>query len=342
MNKAISILLALALAAGALTGCNTAPAPENGGETLRIVATIFPAYDWVREVLGDRAARTELTLLLDGGVDLHSFQPTADDMVAIANCDLFLYTGGGSDAWVEEALANASDPDRVTMNLMEALGDGVKAEEPIEGMQASEHHHHEEEEHHEEDEHHEEPDHAHHDDEHIWLSLRHAATLCGAIADVLGDLDPAHREEYAENAAAYLQKLTDLDGRYRAAVEAAATRTLLFADRFPFRYLADDYGLTCYAAFSGCSAETEASFETVAFLAGKVDELALPCVLTIEGAAHHIARTVVENTRTKDQSILALDSMQSVTAGDVAAGASYLAIMERNLETLKTALGGEE
>ena len=347
MKKAISILLSLVLAAGILTGCSPASTTERGSEKLRIVTTIFPEYDWVREILGDQAGRVELTMLLDDGVDLHSFQPTAADMAIISNCDLFLYIGGESDGWVEDALANAANPNRVALNLMEVLGDGVKAEEVVEGMQESEDHHHEDaHEHHEEhgQAHHDDEDHTSecthsHDDEHIWLSLKHAAVLCNAIADTLGTIDPSHQETYAENAAAYIRKLDDLDGQYQAAVDAASTRTLLFADRFPFRYLADDYGLTYYAAFSGCSAETQASFETVAFLAGKVDELSLPCVLTIEGATHNIAQTVVENTSAKNQEILVLDSMQSVTAAGVEGGATYLGMMEQNLEVLKTALG---
>lgn len=145
MRKAISILLSLALTAGILTGCSTGSTSESGSEKLRIVTTIFSEYDWVREILGDRADHVELTMLLDDGVDLHNFQPTADDMVTISNCDLFLYTGGESDSWVEDALANATNPDLVAMNLMEVLGDGVKAEEVVEGMQESEHHHHHEE-----------------------------------------------------------------------------------------------------------------------------------------------------------------------------------------------------
>lgn len=329
MKKALCIALSLALTAGMLAGCKPSSAPDSSSEKLRIVTTIFPEYDWVREILGEQAHRAELTMLLDNGVDLHSFQPTAQDVAAISNCDLFLYTGGESDAWVDDALANAANPGRVTMNLMDILGDRVKTEEVVEGMQETEEHHGPEEDHDHEEEH----------DEHIWLSLKHATVLCGAIADALGALDPDHRSTYTENAAAYIQKLTDLDQRYQAAVNAAPHRTLLFADRFPFRYLVDDYGLTYYAAFSGCSAETGASFETVAFLAGKVDALALPCVLTIEGTTHRVAETVVDNTRTKDQAILTLDSMQSVTAADVAAGTSYLAVMEQNLETLKAALG---
>lgn len=328
MKKALCIVLSLALTVGILSGCHTSPTLENDSEKLWIVTTIFPEYDWVREILGEQADRVKLTMLLDDGVDLHSFQPTADDIMAISNCHLFLYTGGESDSWVENALANAANSDRVAMNLMEVLGDGLKPEEMVEGMQESEHHHD-----------HEDHDHDDaHEDEHIWLSLKHAAVLCNAIADMLGTIDPEHQEAYSKNAAAYIQRLNDLDGQYQTAVDAASNRTLLFADRFPFRYLADDYGLTYYAAFSGCSAETEASFETVAFLAGKVDELSLSCVLTIEGTTHQIAQTVVGNTTSKNQKILTLDSMQSVTAADVKAGATYLGIMEKNLETLKTAL----
>lgn len=347
MKKAISTALLFVLTVGILAGCKVAFASAYSRDKLRIVTTIFPEYDWVREILGDRAEYVELTMLLDNGVDLHSFQPTADDMITISNCDLFLYTGGESDTWVEGALNNAANPDLVVMNLMEVLGNGVKAEEVVEGMQEGEHHHHHEEEdaHEEHDhEHHEDCDHASecthpHDDEHIWLSLKHAAMLCEAITDTLVALDPEYEEIYAENAATYIRKLNELDRRYQAVVDGASTRTLLFADRFPFRYMADDYGLAYYAAFSGCSAETEASFETVAFLASKVNELSLPCVLTIEGANHQIAQTVVSNTNTKDQEILVMNSMQSVTAADVMAGASYLAIMEQNLETLETALG---
>lgn len=331
MKKVICIVLSLMLTAGMLTGCKTPSAPKNTGEKLRIVTTIFPEYDWVREILGNQADRMELTMLLDDGVDLHSFQPTAHDMAAISNCDLFLYTGGESDSWVEDALSNAANSRRVAVCLMDVLGDAVKAEEVVEGMQEDDDHDHEDEHGHD---HEEDP----HDDEHIWLSLKHAAVLCGAIADTLGTIDPDHQKIYTENASAYIQKLAELDRQYQSAVEASPNRTLLFADRFPFRYLVDDYGLTYYAAFSGCSAETEASFETVAFLAGKVDELALPCVLTIEGAAHDIAETVVANTSARNQDILMLDSMQGVTAADVDAGATYLAIMEQNLEVLKTAL----
>ena len=313
------------MVAAALAGCAATSAPENA-EPLRVVVATFPQYDWVRQILGDQADRVQLTLLLDDGVDLHSYQPTAEDLALLSRCDLFIYTGGESDVWVQDALAGA-DPGLPALSLLDVLGDAAKSEELLEGMQEEEDPHGEEQQ--------QEPER----DEHVWLSLRHAATLCSAIANALGQVDPDHRENYEANAAAYIQKLTALDEQYSAVVEAAPRNTLLFADRFPFRYLADDYGLVCYAAFPGCSAETEASFETVAFLAGKVDELALPSVLVIEGSARDLAETVVRSTRAKDQRILVLDSMQSVTAADVERGVTYLSVMEQNLQTLRAALG---
>ena len=303
-------------------------------EKLSVVTTIFPIYDWVREVLGENAANVELTMLLDSGVDLHSYQPTARDIMKVATCDVFIYVGGESDEWVEDALKEAVNPDMKVINLVEAMGDGIKMEEIVEGM---EHEHEDEEEDHDhEDEH----DHEHEEeaDEHVWLSLRNAEKLVQVIADTLAEADPESAEVYEANAAAYIEKLAALDADYSAALEGAAFDTLLFGDRFPFRYLADDYGLNYYAAFSGCSAESEASFETIAFLAGKVDELGLPAVLTIEGDNHRIAETVVESTQAKDARILRLDSLQATTGKDAETGITYLDVMAGNLEVLKQAL----
>ena len=154
----------------------------------------------------------------------------------------------------------------------------------------------------------------------------------------MGELDPDHKDVYTANVSTYLQKLDQLNQRYQQAVDSAARKTVLFGDRFPFRYLVDDYGLTYYAAFAGCSAESEASFETVSFLAKKVDELALPCVLTIEGTQHKIAETIVQNTKKKDPKVLTMDSMQATTSDDVKAGTTYLSVMEKNLGVLKEAL----
>ena len=182
-------------------------------------------------------------------------------------------------------------------------------------------------------------DHGEEKDEHIWLSLKNAQALCVTIADALCAIDPDNKNTYIANAAAYRDKLAALDADYKAAVDGAAHKTVLFGDRFPFRYLVDDYGLRYYAAFAGCSAESEASFETVSFLAKKVDELGLPCVLTIEGKNHKLAETIVQSTTKKNQKVLTMDSMQSMTSKDAANGATYLSVMEQNLSVLKEALG---
>ena len=315
------------------TGCGASEKPTAQGDKLKIVTTIFPEYDWTREILGDQSERTEVTMLLDNGVDLHSYQPTADDLIKIAECDLFIYVGGESDGWVESALASTSNPDRAVINLIDTLGDSVKLEEVVEGMQETEHDHEEDEDHaHDADEQEAETD------EHVWLSLGNAQAVCQKIAEKLGEIDPEHEQAYTQNALAYIDQLAALDAKYQAAVDAANNKTLVFGDRFPFRYLTEDYGLNYYAAFVGCSAETEASFETIRFLAEKTDALGLSHVLTIENPKHKIAETVVANTSDKNQQVLSMDSMQSVTSKDVAAGATYLSIMEHNLDVLTQAL----
>ena len=338
MKKIIALLLVLLMAASMLAGCGKQDDDDTTDTTdkLNIVTTIFPEYDWVREILGDKADNAEITMLLDNGVDLHSYQPTADDIVKISDCDLFIYVGGESDGWVEDALKNATNKDMKFINLLDVLGDKVKNEEVVEGMQEEEHEHEDGEEHEHEDG--EEHEHEEEADEHVWLSLKNAEVLVGAISDALQELDPDNKDTYAANTDAYVQKLSALDAEYQTAVDNATCKTVLFGDRFPFRYLVDDYGLNYYAAFVGCSAETEASFETISFLAKKVDELKLPCVLTIEGAQHKIAETIVENTAEKNQKVLTMDSMQSTTSQDVANGTTYLSVMEKNLSVLKEAL----
>ena len=333
MKKITALLLALFVLVGALAGCGKQN-DTNKTDKLSIVTTIFPEYDWVREILGDKADNAEITMLLDNGVDLHSYQPTADDIVKISDCDLFIYVGGESDGWVEDALRNAANRNMKVINLLEILGDSVKTEEIVEGMQ--EEHEHEDAHAHDDAEEHEHEEEA---DEHVWLSLKNAKMLVRVISKALQELDPDNKDIYAANADAYVKKLSALDADYQAAVDAASNKTILFGDRFPFRYLVDDYGLSYYAAFAGCSAESEASFETVSFLAKKVDELKLPCVLTIEGKNHKLAETIVQSTAGKNQKVLTMDSMQSMTSKDAANGATYLSVMEQNLSVLKEALG---
>lgn len=319
-RRLLSLAVVATLSVGAFSGCKNISA-ENGEKTISVVTTIFPEYDWVREITGG-SDNVDLTMLLDNGVDLHSYQPTAEDIMKISTCDVFIYVGGESDEWVEDALAEAVNDNMQVVNLLEVLGESVKEEEVVEGMEAEE----EEEEGEEEG-----PEY----DEHVWLSLKNAQVLVGAIADSLAAVDAANADSYKANAASYNTKLQELDKKYEEAVSSATTKTILFGDRFPFRYMVDDYGLTYFAAFVGCSAETEASFETVKFLADKVDELGLTSVFTIENSDQKIAKTIIETSNAKDTSILTLDSMQSTTSEDVANGATYLSTMENNLEVLK-------
>lgn len=315
-NRTICALLAAVLLLGLLAGCS---APGGSDGKLSIVATVFPEYDWVMNILGDEAKNADVTLLMHNGADLHSYQPTAQDVITIASCDVFIYVGGESDKWVDNALKESVNPDRIVVNLMDVLGSSAKEEEVVEGMEAEA-----------------EEDAAY--DEHVWLSLKNAETLVTAIADALGKADAAHSDVYRANAENYNGALAALDAQYAEAVAAGAHDTLLVPDRFPFRYLTDDYGLEYYAAFAGCSAETEASFETLVFLAEKLDELGLPAVIVTESSDRKLAKTVIEQGKTKTADILVLDSMQSVTQEDIGSGTTYLGIMEQNLNVLKQAL----
>ncbi len=339
MKKYLYLFFAVLMMTGILSACgsgNSGAAADK--DKIRIVTTIFPEYDWVMNILGDNPASAEVTMLLDNGVDLHSYQPTADDILKISTCDLFIYVGGESDEWVEDALAEATNKDMAVLNLLDVLGDSVKEEEVVEGMQEEEHDHEESGDHEKDEDEHEHGEEEAEYDEHVWLSLRNAAALVQSISDSIQGIDPDNAGIYKSNTSAYIEKLNSLDEKYKTAVSDTSFHTILFGDRFPFRYLVDDYALDYYAAFVGCSAETEASFETIMFLAGKVDELGLPAVMTIEGKDHRIAETIVQNTKAKDQQILSMDSMQGTTSGDVKNGVTYLSVMESNLAVLKDAL----
>ena len=328
IRKITSILIAMSLmftgiSAFDATVVRAESSSSESDNKLKIVATIFPEYDWTREILGDRLEDVDLTLLLDNGTDLHSFQPAVKDIMKVSSCDLLIYVGGESDQWIEDALKSAANPDMKTINLMETLKDFIKEEETVEGMQEKHHSHEEEEKEY---------------DEHVWTSLRNASVAAEVIADTLAELDPENSDIYKENLRSYQGELSSLDNEYQKTVDQSTHKTLLFADRFPFRYLVDDYGISYYAAFSGCSAESEASFKTITFLAEKVDELGLKEVFTIEKSDDRIAETVIENTRDKDQKVAVLNSMQSITSEEIADGTTYLSIMEDNLKVLKTAL----
>ncbi len=319
MKKLLALLLSLLLPILPLCGC--AGGGEGDGK-LHIVTTVFPLYDWVREIVGENTDAVELTLLTDGGGDLHSYEPGVSDLIAISDCDLFLSVGGESDAWVPEALRSPKNPNRVAIALLDALGEGAKPEEPLAGEEDHDH------------DHTQAPY-----DEHIWLSLKNAATLCRVISDAIQAKDPARAASYEENTLAYLASLSALDAEYQAVRQAARRDVLLFGDRFPFRYLLDDYDLSYYAAFSGCSTETDATLSMVIELAGRVDELSLPCILAIEGSDHGTAERIRDTVKGEKPPILVMDSLQAVSAAGIREGASYLAAMQKNLTVLRTALG---
>ena len=353
IKKIITGLTILLLLTTSVFAAKAKKSNKDNGK-LKVVTTIFPEYDWTREILGDNLKNVELTLLLGNGVDLHSYQPSIQDIAKISTADIFIYVGGESDGWVKDALKNATNKNMKAINLLETLGDKVKAEEIKEGMQAEEdeehEHHHHEGEHHDDDDddehdHEAEGEHHHHHDEeeieydeHVWLSLRNAKILSAEIAEALCEKDPANAASYKANLAAYKSKLDALDAKYTTTVKSASKNTILFGDRFPFRYLVDDYNLDYFAAFVGCSAETEASFETVIFLSKKVDELGLNAVLKIESGDGKIARTIAQNAKNKNAKVLTLDSIQSTTAKQAASGTTYLSIMESNLKVLEEAL----
>lgn len=297
-----------------------------------IVCVTYPEYDWVMNILGSKASGFNVTLLQKNGTDLHSYQPSVKDIASISSCDMLVYVGGESDEWVEKALSNAKNKNMVVVNMMEVLGDKVKEEEFVEGMQGEEHEH----EHHHDAHHHDEDEVEY--DEHVWLSLKNAVVIVNHLSGKIQSLDSANSSVYKSNAASYVKQISDLDREYEKAVATSSKKTVLFGDRFPFRYLVDDYGLSYFAAFVGCSAESEASFETITFLSKKVDELGLKSVLTIEKSDKKIARTIISNTKGKNQEVLEMDSLQSVTEADIKGGRNYLSAMKKNLDVLKTAL----
>ena len=304
---------------------------------LSIVTTIFPAYDWVKQVVGDNK-NVEISFLIDKGVDLHSYQASAADIAKITDSDLFVYVGGESDDWAEDIIKE--NPNLKYINMVDSIGEAALAEELVEGMQDEEEHDHEGEEHaHKEGEHaHEEGEHEEGEeeiDEHVWLSIKNAETIVSAIEAKLAEIDPDNKAEYEKNANDYLAKLDELDKEYKDTLSSIQNKTIIVGDRFPFRYLVNEYGINYYAAFKGCDAGSEASFETVKFLANKMDELNMTDIFIIDGSKGDLAKTIVDNTKDKNAKVLVLDSMQSTKSSD---NASYLDIMKKNLEVLKEVL----
>lgn len=348
--KVLSAVAALIFGIGILSGCADSTIPDTEDARLHIVCTTFPQYDWTAELIRGNESQISLTLLMDKGGDLHNFQPSALDIARVSACDLFIYVGGESDGWVEDALEESVNPNLRVLNMMEAVHGRLVEEEHVEGIDTVQfrtvidniggHKGFKEGVHGDGAgfDAHEGHDHGQEYDEHVWLSLRNAEMIVEEIAAELSVMDSKNAELYQGNCDRYTAALRALDSQFEQAVRDGKRDTLLFADRFPFRYFVQDYGLNYYAAFNGCSAETEAGFGTVAFLTDKMDELGLQFVIVLDGSDDRLARVVIENTRAGNQQVCILNSMQSVSRRDLRAGFSYLNTMEENLKVLRKLL----
>lgn len=330
-------------------GCSKKSNSTN--QEFSIICTTFPLYDWVKNIIGENNS-VKLDLLVDSGVDVHSYNPTPKDIVDVSKCDLFIYSGGVSENWVKDILNQTGNKSLKVVNLIEFLEEKGRVLCVPDGKEVSgtdycevdlEVHDDHEENHHEDKNHNHSHSHNHNhdehsDDEHIWLSLKNAILICNYLCQELCSLDSENADLYRRNTENYVSKLSNLDLEFESAVDSASCRTLLFADRFPFVYLTNDYNIDVFAAFVGCSAETEASFETIAFLANKVDELNLKYLIVLENSSDKIANTIIKNSENKNQEILILNSIQSCSQKQIAEGLSYFDVMTKNLEVLKKAL----
>ncbi len=317
LKRILPLLLALVLL---LSGCT----PEQAPQGLTIVTTIFPPYDFARQIAGDAAS---VQMLLSPGAEAHSFEPTPQDIIAIQNCDLFIYAGGENEAWVTDMLTSLNIDSSKVISMMDVVS--PLCEEALPGLESGHDHQHDHScahDHHEDAEEY---------DEHVWTSPKNAALISEAICTGLCGIDPANAARYSESLSDYLQQLAELDERFRSLVEGAARRTLVFADRFPARYFTEEYGLEYYAAFPGCSADTEPSAATIAFLIDTVKAQGIPVVFSIELSNGRLAAAIAEATGAK---VLTFTSCHNLTKQEFLSGATYISLMEGNLLNLQEAL----
>lgn len=355
MNKRKLLIFQFLLVSMLLAGCssagNAADRKEEANNKLHIVSTIFPIYDWTENILGTKSSGSETasntystidqslvehTLLLDGSTDIHSFEPSVKDIVTISNCDIFIYVGGESEAWVTKALEQAENKNMKVVRLMDCLEEHLKEEESVNSIKNQEELIEDSDEKDKEAES-SEPEY----DEHVWLSVRNASVCVDAIKDALIQADPDNAGIYDGNAYIYKNKLMKLDLEYTDMMSKAGGHTILVADRFPYRYLTDDYGIDYFAAFSGCSAESEADFETIKFLIDKMETFDLKAILVNENSDRKLADTIIKAAGEKNSvylsnDVLELNSLQSVSLSDE--NADYMKLMEQNLNVLKAAL----
>lgn len=319
------LVLCLLLSAFSLFSC----AEKKDDGKLHIVCTLFPQYDWLRNIVSGSQS-IELDLIIANGSDPHSYQPTAADIMTISNCDILIYVGGDSDEWVKKAIERSKNDNIQTIVLTELEGVNIY------GISASSHSH---EGHSHGDGH---DGHSHSAlDEHIYLSLRNAMASVREITEILCEKDPASKEFYKENSDIYLEKLLALSSELALAVGSVPEeeRFVLFADRFPFVYLLSDYGVHYAAAFEGCTTDVDADFDTVLRLIHEADEHNVKYIAVTESSDKALAETVISSTKTKNQKILTFNSMQAISRQKINGGATYLSIMEENAKALKTALG---
>lgn len=339
MKRIASFFLALALAFS-LTAC-TVPVEKADDGKIRIVATLFPYYDFARAIAGGRA---DVTLLLSPGREAHSFEPTPLDAVTISEADVFLYNGGEGEYWVDSMLGAAGENIAVVARMMDYVD--ALDEEYVEGMQGADGHDHDHE-HGSHDDHDDHDDHDHdheedeHDsdeveyDEHIWTSPKNAVVLCRAVCDAICKADPANEDFYCANCDDYCAQIEALDARFASLCESAPRKLLVFADRFPMLYFCREFDLDYRAAFHGCSGDTEPSLATIKYLIDKVEDEDIPVVYTIDFGTKKVAAVVSECT---GAAVDTLYSMQTVSRADFDAGETYLTLMERNYEALRKGL----
>ncbi|CRF32383.1 metal binding protein [Brachyspira suanatina] len=337
MQKKILIFLTL-LFSIIIVSCNNAnkSSNENNKEIdnskLKVVTTIFPIYDFTRNIAGDNV---NLQMIIKPGIEIHSFNTTPADVIDIQNADVFIYIGGESEAWAEKIISSMNTNGKKIIRLI----DYVKAldEEIVEGMEHDIDHNHEEEANHEEHENHIEESHTHEGiyDEHIWTSPKNAQLMVTAICDALSEIDTNNADVYKANADKYNQELTVLDEEIRNTVNSSKRKNIVFGDRFPFRYLAEEYGLEYRAPFTGCSSQVDASPKTIAYLMNYIKDNKIPYLYYIELSNEKIANTLIEQTGAEK---LKLHSGQNVTKEEFDSGVTYLSIMRDNLESLKKGL----
>jgi len=310
MKRIVSLIIAVMLIIS-LSACST-NTKENISDKLNIVATIFPQYDFVRQLTKDKA---DVQMLLSPGAEFHSFEPTVSDIMAINSCDIFIYTGGESDTWIDSILASSENKDMTVISLMDCVSL-----------------------HQYDDSHDHEHEHGHnhsHTDEHIWTSPINAIEICEIICDEIKAKDPQNAEFYSNNLQSYTEKLRELDSDFRNITSTAARDTFVFADRFPLKYFALEYGLKYHAAFSGCSEDTEPGAQIIAQLTDIVKSKNIPAVFKIELSSDSIGNAICKETGAK---LLTFYSCHNISKGDFEKGETYLSLMKKNTESLKIAL----